>query len=144
MPTLALGAGSAFAYGRADEPLAQIEISGNCDNASFWLCQPDAVGTGGIWVWIEVDANGTADAAGAVCGHTIGGPRGFAGSIRGEYDWSYVTADQLPPGPPLLITDPGGKYYWIPDVFDQPIPVTQGHYSFHPAPGVSLQIQVAP
>jgi hypothetical protein len=44
-----LGAGKALAYGHADQPLAQLTISANRDNQTFWLCQPDAVGLGGIW-----------------------------------------------------------------------------------------------
>lgn len=145
IPTLAVGASSVFAYGHADQPLAQIEISGNCNNPSFPLCAapPDGVGVGGIWVWIEIDANGTGDVAGAACGHNVGGPGGGAFPIRGEITWSYASASDLPAGA-VLLTDPGDSYYWVPEVFDLAIPVTPGHYSFHPVAGVSLQIQVAP
>ena len=57
------------AYGRADNPLAQIEYSANCNNLQ--LC---GGGGGGVWVWIEIDDGdtlgdgiGTADIAGAGC-----------------------------------------------------------------------------
>ncbi len=35
----ALGAGNALAYGSADQPIAQVEISANCNNPDFLLCQ---------------------------------------------------------------------------------------------------------
>jgi len=141
----ALGASSVFAYGHADQPLAQVEISGNCNNPSFPLCAapPEGVGLGGIWVWVEIDANGTGDVAGAGCGHNIGGPRGGAESIRGEIAWSYSSAENLPPEAQVFFADPTDTYYWIP-ALGFAVPVTQGHYSFHPASGVALEMQVAP
>ena len=44
----ALGAttGGVAAYGHADQPLAQIEFSGNCNNPSFPLCAPPPNGFG--------------------------------------------------------------------------------------------------
>lgn len=135
-----LGASSVFAYGHADQPLAQVEISGNCNNPDFSFCS-DVVGTGGIWLWIEIDAGGTADVAGAGCGHVIGGPRGGAESIRGEFDWTQVT---IPPNPELLVTDPNNSYYVLPGLDLFPIPATPGHYSWHPVNGVALEIQIAP
>jgi hypothetical protein len=69
----ALGAstGGVAAYGRAEQPLAQIEFSGNCNNPDFFLCAPPPAGfgLGGVWFWIEIDAGGTGDIAGAGCGH---------------------------------------------------------------------------
>jgi hypothetical protein len=135
-----LGATSVFAYGHADQPVAQLEISGNCNNPDFDFCK-NVVGLGGIWLWIEIDANGTADVAGAGCGHILGGPRGGAESIRGEFDWIEQT---IPPNPQLLVTDPANTYYVLPDLNLFPIPTTQGHYSWHPVNGVALEIQVAP
>ena len=93
LASFGLTAGTVFAYGHADQPLAQLEISGNCNNPDFAFCS-DVVGLGGIWLWIEIDAGGTADVAGAVCGHSRGGPRGGASAIRGEFDWSTVV---IPP-----------------------------------------------
>jgi hypothetical protein len=140
IPTVAFTSGSAFAYGAADQPLAQLEISGNCDNPNFSFCR-DVVGVGGIWLWIEIDADGTADVAGSVCQHTVGGPRGGAFAIRGEFDW---ISTFIPPSPQLQVTDPTNTYYVLLEFDLFPIPVTQGHYSFQPVPGVSLQVQVAP
>ena len=134
------GATSVFAYGHADQPLAQVEISGNCNNPDFDFCAND-VGLGGIWLWIEIDAGGTADVAGAGCGHNIGGPRGGAFPIRGEFDWTTVT---IPPNPALPVIDPTNTYYVLPGLDLFPIPVTQGHYSWHPINGVALEVQIAP
>ncbi|HEX6030550.1 MAG TPA: hypothetical protein VFY90_03895 [Tepidiformaceae bacterium] len=146
--------GDAHAYGHADQPLAQIELSGNCTNPSFPLCAPppDGVGTGGIWFWIEIDANGTGDIAGAGCGHTvggIGGPGGAGGGpIKGDVTWSStdLLSGTAAGGQFFGTIDPNDSYYLvtIPDGEKFLFPTTQGHYSFQPANGVSLQLQVAP
>lgn len=138
----------ALAYGHADQPLAQVELSANCNNPSFSLCQE--VGTGGIWLWIEIDANGTGDVAGAGCGHTVGGVGGpggaGAGSIKGEVNWIYTNGAGIPPGTFAFFQDPSDTYYLVTlasgDVFA--FPVTQGHYSFSPAKAVTVQLQIAP
>ena len=142
----ALGAttGGVAAYGHADQPLAQIEFSGNCNNPSFPLCAPppNGFGLGGIWVWIEIDANGTGDIAGADCGHDRAGSGG-AGSIRGEVTWWPSTGPQ---GEAFAV-DPNNLYYNVSLGHGGPplsFPRTVGHYSFAPAPAVTLQLQVAP
>lgn len=140
IPTIAFSTGSVFAYGHADQPLAQIEVSGNCDNPNFAFCR-DVVGVGGIWLWIEIDANGTADVRGSTCGHNVGGPGGGATPIRAELNWVSVS---IPPSPMLQVTDPTNTYYRLLNFDLFPLPVTQGHYSFQPVSGVSLQVQVAP
>jgi len=146
----ALPVSQTLAYGKADQPLAQIEFSGNCTNPDFPFCAPppDGVGTGGIWFWIEIDANGTGDIAGAGCGHTVGGVGGPGGagaeSIRGDISWTYSTG--VPAGAEAFGVDPTNRYYVVTldpeDVFA--FPVTQGHYSFHPAPGVAIEMTIAP
>lgn len=138
-------AGGVAAYGRADQPLAQLEFSGNCNNPSFPLCAPppQGFGLGGIWLWIEIDANHTGDVAGAGCGHVRGGGGG-AGSIRGDVTWWW---SQLPQGGPTTFgpPDPAGYYnVQIPGGDVLAFPVTQGHYSAHPVPGVALETTVAP
>jgi len=145
--TLGFGAGGVAAYGKADQPLAQLTFSGNCDNPSVALCAPPPAGfgLGGIWLWIEIDAGGTGDVAGAGCGHNVGGPRGGAGSIRGDVTWWWSQTAQGEPttfGPP----DPAGYYnVALPGGADVlSFPVTPGHYSAHPAPGVALETTVAP
>jgi hypothetical protein len=137
-------ASSVGAYGKADQPLAQIEFSGNCNNPSFPLCfpPPNGFGLGGIWLWIEIDANGTGDIAGAGCGHDRAGTGG-AGSIRGEITWWPSVGAQGA----VFFLDPNNRYYNV-NIGDggPPLsfPQTIGHYSLHPAAGVALELQVAP
>lgn len=144
---------AAFGYGRADQPLAQVEVSANCDNPSFPLCAPfpDGVGTGGIWYWVELDADGSGDLSGSECGHTVGGVGGPGGagasSIKGTASWSYSSLEAAPPGAIFFgTTDPGDQYYaiTITDGSTWLIPVTTGHYGVRLARGVQLQITVAP
>lgn len=146
LSVLALSAatGGVAAYGRADQPLAQIEFSGNCNSPSFPLCAPppDGVGLGGIWVWIEIDAGGTGDVAGAGCGHDRAGSGG-GGPIRGEIEWW----GSVGPQGESFVVDPHNLYYNVDLGNGGPplsFPQTVGHYSFMPVPGVALQIQVAP
>jgi hypothetical protein len=149
----AFGATNAFAYGKADQPVAQIEVSANCDNPSFPLCAPfpNGVGTGGIWYWVELDANGSGDLSGAACGHTVGGVGGpggaGAGSIKGTASWTYSSLETAPPNAIFFGTaDPNDHYYavTITDGSTWLIPVTRGHYSAKLANGVQIQITVAP
>jgi len=141
---LGVTAGGVFAYGHADQPLRQIEFSANCNNPSFPLCSPETgFGLGGVWVWIEIDANQTGDIAGAGCGH-VRGVGGGAGSIRGDITWTWSLDPLGFPAAMGAPADPQG-YYNV-DWGDGPIsfPVTIGHYSAHPAPGVAIEVQVAP
>jgi hypothetical protein len=141
-----LTAGGVAAYGRADQPVAQLTFSGNCDNPDFPLCAPppQGFGLGGIWIWIELDANGTGDVAWADCLHVLGGPGGGANSIRGDVTWWW---SQLPQGAPTTFgpLDPAGYYdVAIPNGEVLAFPATRGHYSAHPVPGVALETTVAP
>ena len=143
---VSLGAAAApvGAYGRADQPLAQIEFSANCNNPSFPLCAPppNGFGLGGVWFWIEIDANGTGDIAGAGCGHDRAGSGG-AGPIRGEITWWPTDGPQGE----AFVLDPNNHYYNVVVGGGGPplsFPRTVGHYSFAPAPGVTIQLQVAP
>jgi hypothetical protein len=139
--------GSVLAYGKADHPLAQVELSANCVNRNSPLCAPDKFGLGGIWLWIEVDQGGTADVAGAGCGH-VPGVGGEAGSIRGEFPWvpfQGSLGDLATAFPDVIAVgaDSGGSYYVFPE-FGFAFPVTTGHYALHLDKGVFLQSQVAP
>jgi len=148
--SLGFTAGGVAAYGHADGPIAQIEFSGNCNNPGFFLCAPPPAGfgLGGIWLWIEIDGgagatSGEADVAGSVCGH-VRGEGGGASSIRGEFDWWWSAT---PAGADFSFGTYSGTdgYYnvdFAPGVFS--FPVTIGHYSFHPAPAVAIELQVAP
>lgn len=156
LAVLVAGAGTSgvAAYGRADQPLAQVGVSGNCDNAGFPMCYPRSeggVGQGGIWYWVEIDSGGTGDLRGAVCDHTYPGqtnpaqPTG-AISINGTVDWTYSSAEAAPYAF-RPVTDPNDQYYLfaIPKI-GEPwlIPTSPGHYSYQPTSGVSIQVQVAP
>jgi hypothetical protein len=145
--SLGVAATSVAAYGHADQPLAQIEFSANCNNPDFGLCQQ--VGLGGVWFWIEIDANASGDIAGAGCGHVQGGPRGGAGSIRGDITWWAFHGspdDLMADGIFSFAVDPGGDYYVVPlgpgETFA--FPMTVGHYSYRPVAGVTAQTQIAP
>jgi hypothetical protein len=161
------GATSAFAYGSGDQPVAQVEISGNCDNPTFWFCA-DVVGTGGVWAWSELDNVASSavpgwnemDATVAFCGHTQGG--GGAGGF-GHPD-PFGVWKQYPNLGAALGANPGtapifaifgttytGSVYVLDffpgsgsDDFEVAVPTRQGHYGAHPAAGVSIQIQIAP
>jgi hypothetical protein len=141
----------ALAYGAADHPLAQLEFSGNCNNPSFPLCAPPTAnppgfGLGGIWLWIEIDADNTGDIAGAGCGH-VRGVGGGAGSIRGDVTWRYGTVNDAITAHAFVVgVDPNNRYYIvsIPGGEALAFPTTLGHYSMHPAPGVASEAQVAP
>jgi hypothetical protein len=147
--TTALGVsvGTVAAYGHEDQPLAQIEFSGNCNNPDFVFCAPPpaGVGLGGLWVWIEIDAvDNSADYAGAVCFHTRGG--GGGGGAFGFHDettWWYSTG--VPAGAQVFGQDPTNTYYVLNFGFGLfAFPVTVGHYSLHPVPGVAIEMQIAP
>jgi hypothetical protein len=155
-------ASGAFAYGKADAPIAQVEISGNCNNPTFDLCQE--VGLGGVWAWAELDtAGGSADGGSmdftfAGCGHTIGGGGpGSAGGGGGPGEGTWYRTTDLDAalgagGAPFF--DPSKTYdaYYVLDFFPGSgvddfiavVPASQGHYGWKPANGVSIQTQVAP
>jgi hypothetical protein len=135
------------AYGIADHPLAQLELSGNCDNAGFPLCAapPSGVGLGGIWFWMEIDQGGWGDVSGAGCNH-LNGVSG-AGPIHGTFPWWWFhggVADLQAkyPGTFVVGVDPGSDYYVVP--FGFAFPVSNGHYAVNLAPGVFIQATVAP
>lgn len=165
----AWGAGSALAYGSQDGPLAQVEISANCDNSTFGLCQE--VGLGGVWSWAELDTSSgggtfadpsTMDFTLSGCHHTIGGGGpGTAGAHGGTgsgiwYQEPNLTAALSDVNNPVAFpfydtsTYSGPVYVldYLPgsgvDDFIAIVPAGQGNYSFHPANGVTIQTQIAP
>ena len=139
-----MGAPRALAYGSADQPIAQLELSQNCMNPT--LCGlAGAKGGDGAWVWIEIDANGTGDVSGAGCGHLQGLGAG-GGPIHGPITWHLFTgstADLVAAHIQPVATDPHGNYYVV-DQAGLAFPTTVGHYSSMPAPGISTQLTVAP
>lgn len=166
----AVSATAAFAYGSADQPIAQVELSGNCNNPSVPLCAPQdqgGVGLGGVWAWAELDStgtnptSGTMDATFAGCGHVLGksspGTAGAGGGPDPFGVWQQYPSlgDALTANPMAFpfydTTAYDGSVYLMDffpgtgsDDFVVVVPTEQGHYSFAPAPGVTLQTQVAP
>lgn len=136
---LATGATSAFAdYGRGAQ--YQIEISENCNG----LQSCDLAQGNGVWLWIELNADGTGDYEGADCAHGVPTPTGvISGAFHdsGDVTWTSdgqtitITGVTLAGTLPLTIT----------------VPAADGHYAMtstqvfpaFPIPGVA-QVQVAP
>lgn len=153
------GATRAFAYGAADQPVAQVEISGNCDNPNFPFCAPppDGVGLGGVWVWAELDTGGGFDATVTFCGHqTAGQPNGAFGNPDTDPNrwWTWVPSlADAPRAFPFFDTSSYSGPVYVIDFFPSgnpdndfvaAVPAAQGHYPLKPAPGVSIETQVAP
>jgi hypothetical protein len=151
--TLVVGfASAASAYGGgATHDTWQVGMSGNCNNLSF--CGAD--GLGGFWGWVEFDrfADGTitGDAQVTGCQHFIGG--GGGGAFHADID---ITAAHIGPAQEGDPNFPGLVFYIDSAVVngvpaapgdetlgDSRIPAVAGHYSDHPAPGVSGNIQVS-
>jgi len=159
-----LSTGTAFAYGNADQPIAQVEISGNCNNPDFELCQE--VGLGGVWAWSELETAGGDGTSGdmdytlAFCGHSGpgGGPHsagGFGQPGEGVWWTADNLGDALAAGAfPFFDTSQTYDAYYVldffpgsgPDDFIAVVPAAYGHYSspsWFPA-GAQFQTQVAP
>jgi hypothetical protein len=164
------GTGKALAYGSADQPIAQVEISGNCNNPSFPLCQE--VGLGGVWSWAELDTAGGSAAGGSMdytltfCGHT--GPGGGAHSAGafghpGEGRWyrvdtlgdAFGLGSTLTGGAgasPFFDTSVAYDGYYVLDYFPGSgsgdfvaiVPAPYGHYGLNPVSAVAIQTTVAP
>jgi hypothetical protein len=160
-----IGAGSAKAYGPGS--VAQIEISGNCNNPSY--CDTAFGGTGGLWIWASLNPGGSTDFTFNGCGHSVGGgggpqsgngggPRGvpgngswtiapnlFAALSLGAFPLDVAVSNGAPADVPYYVLYLSGGF-----IAAAPVPV--GHYStpglsfiFGPTPpGVSFQTQVAP
>jgi len=156
-------ASSAGAYGGgATHDTWQVGLSFNCNNPNYFMCLNPDTGQpelGGFWGWVEFDrfADGTitGDAQVTGCGHTTGGGGpGSAGAGHADVD---ITSAHLGPAQssdPNFGT-PGAQVFYIdsnvvngvpndPEFLgDSGIPAEPGHYSFHPAPGVAGNLQVA-
>lgn len=140
----------AHAYGNAEgTQLWQLTMSANCNNKD--LCEFP----GGFWAWAVLYDDGTFDATIVGCGHSGGPiidlspPWGGAQSCRSDGYWTtyngnfYITSetdtcvDSFSHGPPTTTT----YDYGLPGM-DTGVPLTPGHYSDHPAPGINTEIQV--
>lgn len=166
----ALGTGKALAYG--GRSVAQVEVSGNCDNVSFCDASPLG-GTGGLWIWASLNSDNTVDATFVGCGHQVGGGgshAGFGGNGPAPVAGTWWTAPDVFTAVgegafPLAVAmsnpttpDTSVPYYVISlnNGFIYAVPERLGHYNYSgiqflagvPAnmkiPGVSFQTQVAP
>jgi hypothetical protein len=153
--TLAMGAAGVLAgvlllsstgIARADYgkgAVYQIEISGNCNGPT--TCIPGFVQGYGVWLWAELDANGTGNYEAADCGHGYGDNAGFhdSGGVQWGSDGTTLTITGAtifgPNKVPIIITVPA-RYGHYAESFAQAILV--------PALGGALpgwaQVQVAP
>ena len=151
---------SASAYGTADQPIAQVEVSANCNNPTFPLCQQ--VGLGGVWFWSELDTAGgnTMDYTLTFCGHATpalplppgAAPGAFGHPGTGTWSW-IANLSQAPPGAfPFFSGYNGSQGYYVLDFFPGSgqndfiavVPAAIGHYSFKPVSGTTIQTQIAP
>jgi hypothetical protein len=121
----------------------QVTFSLNCNNPSA-PCQ-NVFGLGGIWGWIALLPDGTANAQVTDCGHTVGGGGpGGAGAGHTAFDSTWTTFSY--PGPPSPITpvDPNGMYIHVVNSIGlPPFPATYGHYSISFL-GAKGEITIAP
>jgi len=112
---LAVGTGIAaappVAADYSNTAVYQIEISGNFTSPT---------GGFGVWLWIELNSDGTGDYAGSDCGHS---PDGFSGAApaRGDVRW---TSD----GTTLTIS--GVMLFGGTVPFTIQVPAAFGHYSY--------------
>ena len=121
----------------------QIEISANCNGPT--TCIPGFVQGYGVWLWAELDANGTGNYEAADCGHGYGDNAGFhdSGNVQWTSDGTTLTITGAtifgPNNVPIMITVPA-RYGHYAESFAQAILI--------PALGGALpgraQVQVAP
>lgn len=121
----------------------QVTFSLNCNNPSA-PCQ-NVFGLGGIWGWIALLPNGTANAQVTDCGHTVGGGGpGNAGAQHVAFDstWELFSSPVAPT--PITPTDPNGRYINVDNALGlPPFPATYGHYSVNFL-GAKGEITIAP
>jgi hypothetical protein len=121
----------------------QVTFSLNCNNPSA-PCQ-NVFGLGGIWGWIALLPDGSANAQVTDCGHTVGGGGpGGAGAGHSAFDstWEMFSSPVAPS--PITPTDPNGEYINVDNSLGlPPFPATYGHYSIT-FMGAKGQITIAP
>lgn len=134
-------AGAAHAGSDYSHAQYQVTFSLNCNNPTA-PCQ-QIFGLGGIWGWIALMPNLTANAEVADCGHA-GAGGGGAGAQHASFDstWSTFTSPVAPT--PVTPTDPNGQYIYVENNLGlPPFPATYGHYSIS-FMGAKGEITIAP
>jgi hypothetical protein len=114
-------------YGKLAE--YQLTFSQNCNNPTF--CTD---GLGGSWGWAVLNSDGTGDAQITFCGHDPGLGGGAGHEDLDIFAWSVDTANGV-----FRVDSASDPEF----EGDTPFPAEPGHYSFHPAPGVAIEITVA-
>jgi len=108
---VAISAAPPVAADYGNTAVYQIEISGNFTSPT---------GGFGVWLWIELNADGTGDYAGSDCGHSPGGFSGAA-PANGDVTWTLSGDTLVIQGVTLL----GGT---VPVTIT--VPSTLGHYTY--------------
>jgi hypothetical protein len=114
---LVMAAPASADYGRG--AVRQIEISANLNNTGNMLAGSPTKG-GGIWLWIELNADGTGDYTGSDCGHGLG-----AVADKGDITWSGNLND-----PNATLTINGVNLVGLGSVVTINVPAKTGHYSY--------------
>ncbi|SRR5581483_6357323 len=130
---VAAWAPGAGAYG--NNAVYQATASLNCDNKSSAFCT-QVVGLGGLWEWFAFNSDGTVDATMTFCSH-----EGVYGAFHQNGDGIWTTGPAQMPvfgaSTDFYVSFDNGQTWQ-----DTTIPYATGHFSFHPAPGISAQAQV--
>jgi hypothetical protein len=105
----------------------QVALSSNCNNAT--ACGDSL---GGDWGWGVFNNDGTGELQITFCGHTRGQGGGAGHEDVDIYAWHIA-------GGVFVIDSASDPSFEGPS----PIPGMPGHYSFHPAPGVATEVNVA-
>ena len=141
-----VGAGTTSASAYGTEHLFQITLSENCQNPT--LCVQSAAnpfGIGGIWGWVEPDADGSAEAQVQFQGHSNADPS-LNGSGHLPTTWNWHIIGPIPAPPPFVSPpDPNGMYFLftIPGIpFEFLTPATPGHYSLNLGPGINANLTI--
>ena len=139
------GSVNASAYG--SDHVFQITISENCVNPTLCVAGPtNPFGIGGIWGWVEPDADGTAEAQVQFQGHSNADPS-LNGSGHLPTTWSWTIISIPPPPPSVSPPDPNNTYilFTIPGFPPGAgflTPATPGQYGENFGPGINSQITV--
>jgi hypothetical protein len=136
---------TALAYGDAtgNGAVYQVEISAN----SVGKFTADPSSGGGVWLWIELDKDGTGDYTGSDCFHDA--PGGGAGAIadRGDVTWSTdgttltILGVTLAGFVPVTITVPAAYGHYRTTSFGDIIHVD---FPGFPTPEGFAEVQIAP
>lgn len=128
----------------------QVEISLNCTSKQNCLQAQLPPGVGyGVWLWLELNSDGSGDYTGSDCAHHLGGDTG-AFSAAGDLTWTDDGSGNLVIDGVVLINGAAPVRITVPsklghhvldgaDVFD----VLSGPFAGVPLTGTT-QVQVAP